>query len=159
VDRVHELLDEAGSFELNGNRDELQEIAHIVHGLSPTEREALLAQLSDEDLRTLQQHMQGTSDVLWRENGLPQWERLDLESSLLSAVSGQGVDRLSSVWPQLQPRPPEGSEYQKPGGPLDDGIRSWRDVNQGGVGDCWALATLAGSCSVTPGARMAGTGR
>ena len=99
VDRVHELLDEAGSFELNGNRDELQEIAHIVHGLSPTEREALLAQLSDEDLRTLQQHMQGTSDVLWRENGLPQWERLDLESSLLSAVSGQGVDRLSSVWP------------------------------------------------------------
>lgn len=144
VEGFHELLDEAGSFELDGNRDELQEIADIIQGMSPTEREAFLAQLSDEDLRTLQQHMQGTSDALWGENGLPHWERLDLESSLLSAVSGQGVDRLSSVWSQLQPTPPEGSEYQKPGGPLDDGERSWQDVNQGGVGDGWALAGLAG---------------
>ena len=40
--------------------------------------------------------MQGTSDVLWRENGLPHWERLDLESSLLSAVSGQGAARAST---------------------------------------------------------------
>ena len=150
VEGFHELLDEAGSFELDGNRDELQEIADIIQGMSPTEREAFLAQLSDEDLRTLQQHMQGTSDALWRENGLPHWERLDLESSLLSAVSGQGVDRLSSVWSQLQPTPPEGSEYQKPGGPLDDGDRSWRDVDQGGVGDCWALATLAGKGTQDP---------
>ena len=59
VEGFHELLDEAGSFELDGNRDKLQEITNIIQCLSPTEREAFLAQLSDEDLRTLQQHTCG----------------------------------------------------------------------------------------------------
>lgn len=86
----------------------------------------------------------GRSDVLWRENGLPRWEGLDLDTALLSEVSRQSVDRLSSVWPQLHPTPPDGSVYTTAGGPLDDGARTWRDVNQGGVGDCWALAALAG---------------
>ncbi len=144
VERFDELLDKAGSFELDGNRDELQQMADVIRGLSPAEREAFLAQLSDEDLRTLRGHLRDTSDVLWSENGLPRWDRLDLETSLLSSVSGESVRRLSGVWPQLSPTPPDGSEYQQPGGPLDDGDRTWRDVNQGGVGDCWALAPLAG---------------
>ncbi len=144
VARFRELLDKAGSFELDGNRNELREIAEIIQGLSPAEREAFLVQLSDEDLRTWRQYQRDTSDILWINNGLPHWDRLDLDTSLLSGVSRDSVDRLSSVWPELQPTPPDGSEYTNPGGPLDDGSRSWDDVNQGGVGDCWALATLAG---------------
>lgn len=144
VQRFHELLGEAGSFEFNGNRDELRQITDVIAGLSPAERDAFLAQLSDEDLKAWRQHLRGTSDMLWNEDGLPHWDRLDLDTSLLSAVSGATVDRLAEAWPQLQPTPPDGSEYTKPGGPLDDGHRSWRDVNQGGVGDCWVLAALAG---------------
>lgn len=150
VQRFHELLGEAGSFEFNGNRDELQQIAEVIAGLSPAERDAFLAQLSDEDLRTWRQYLRGTSDVLWNADGLPRWDRLDLDTSLLSAVSGETVNRLTEAWPQLQPTPPDGSEYAKPGGPPDDGTRNWQDINQGGVGDCWALATLAGQGKNAP---------
>lgn len=119
-------------------------MADLVEGLSPAERDAFLAQLSDEDLRTWREYQQGTADVGWTQSGLPHWDRLDLDSSLLATTSAQSVDRLAGVWPELRPTPPEGSEYQRPGGPFDNGQRSWRDVNQGGIGDCWALAALAG---------------
>lgn len=152
VARFHELLEKAGSFELTGNHDELGEIAQVIDGLSPSEREAFLAQLSDEDLRTWRRYLRDTSDVLWHEDGLPRWARLDLDASLLSSVSGASVDRLTSVWPQLHPKPPDGSEYAKPGGPLDVGGRSWHDINQGKIGDCWALATLAGQGRQDPSA-------
>lgn len=106
VKHFHELLSKTGSFELDGDRDELKRIADLIRGLSPDEREAFLAQLSDEDLKTWLQYQQDTSDILWYENGLPHWEELDLDTSLLSAVSSESVDRLSSVWPQLHPAPP-----------------------------------------------------
>lgn len=144
AERVRELMRRSAEFDLGGNRDELREIAQIIDDLAPAEREAFLAQLSDEELRALRGRLRGMSDVLWHDNGLPPWERLDLDTSLLSGLSPEGVDRLVGVWPDLQPTPPDGTHYERPGGPLDDGDRSWRDVNQGGVGDCWALAVLAG---------------
>ncbi len=138
VKRFHELMSNAGSFDLFGT-NEMQKIAKTVEGLSPAEREAFLAQLSDKELKQWRGYMQGAG---WSD-GLPHWQRLDQDTALLGAVSGESVDRLTGVWPGLQPTPPDGSEYQQPGGPLDDGNKSWKDVNQGGVGDCWALSALA----------------
>lgn len=154
---VRTLLAAAGStgfFEFDGNRDELQRIAATIENLSPSEREALLAQFSDDELVTLRGYLQGNSDSWinpFDANGLGHWARLDLDTALLSTVSADSVTRLTSVWPKLEPTPPDGAEYAEVGGPLDDGAKSWRDVNQGGVGDCWALAVLAGKGRADPG--------
>ena len=158
------LRDAEGDYGWNGNTDDLRDVLHGIQGLSPAEREAFLSSLDDDQLDAFRSAI--TDSGTFRDFGLPHWEQQDLETALLSTVSPASVARLVERW-KLNPALLDGMTWGTPTSPLTRGDETvtdtgelqtgghgnttrhgtspldWTDINQGGVGDCWFLATLA----------------
>lgn len=149
-------------FGINGNRDDLRAVADLILALSPAERAALVASLSDQDLARLGGLLTDTGDAWYNpldHNGLPTWDRVDLSSALLAAVPPDQMSRIRAAMPWIQPGfdttdaaldgqqsqsqvPTSGIHEATHTGPLlTGGVLSGQDLYQGSIGDCWALAS------------------
>jgi hypothetical protein len=136
-------------FGVNGNRDDLQEIAEQLRDLSDAELDALLIRIPAEDLRRL-------NDLMWINDGLPRGQRQSLLSDMMSRVGHTSLSKLTDAFPWVRTSadnsvPFENGEiagWEVPSDPLfaPDGsgqLVSNDDLMQGRFGDCWYLSSLA----------------
>ncbi|PSK97251.1 calpain family cysteine protease [Haloactinopolyspora alba] len=153
-------------FGTNGNRDDLRDIASTLKGLSSAELNWVLNDLSVEDRQRLSELVGNTDDSglnPFDHNGLPHHERLDLGGALLSKATPGQWSMLTQMFPGVHPPFDPGDDNKKgatidgvtwdvpkPPVPLfDDGV-SADDISQGGVGDCWFLASVVGVAGRDP---------
>lgn len=166
VEAIRDLLSkDTGS---NGNRDDIMALMETLEGLSPAELDAVVDELSDDELSELGDMVNDTDDSGWKwwdHNGLERWERLDFYGIFLSQVSPSRLDRIAEAFPGVNPSftstdtyldgensqtgegtsdidwgVPPGQVFQigPDGKPLVDASQ----MNQGSFGDCWFIASV-----------------
>lgn len=93
-------------FGTNGNRDDLERIAAELDGLSGAELDVFMSKASPDDLAFYNELLSDTSDSGWNpfdENGLPEDQRRDTLSLMLSRISPQNVAKFQTAFPDMQP--------------------------------------------------------
>jgi hypothetical protein len=120
-----------------------------VHGLNGGETDALLASLSDQQLEDWDTALHLP---LFGSDLVPEDARLQLADDLFSRLGAEQRARITAQMPTLQP-------------PLDDDHRgdvlgmlpqadidaaTIEDINQGELGDCWFLASIAAEMRADP---------
>src|SRR5699024_12214141 len=152
------LLEEAleqGLFEdAGGNSRDLDALADRLAELTPQERAAFVASLSDEELAALRSVMDEDGEGWFGMGGNTDSSRRALLDELLRDAHPEDVQRLSDAFPQLHPDGRAGGDGAQgthrvdpdgaltPPGEVVPEDASWRDVDQGDYGDCVSLATL-----------------
>ena len=113
----------------------------VLDGLTPAELDAVLAGMDDQQLQRLDTMI--SLGVL----------NADTVASLLGAnVGADQLQRLYDLCPHLEPKlhgDADGISWTYPAAPLGD--PDIGDINQGEVGDCWFLASLAAEIHADPG--------
>jgi hypothetical protein len=152
---VRAALD-SGGWGVRGN--DLDRVRELLSGLSGPEADAVIAAMSDDELRAWADAM-GES---WVKGGWPEDRIRELEAMLGGKVSPDTWRRLARFLPWIDPDPGSGApdsarddqvtrdffdslSYGPYDGPLTtgpgDGFAAG-DVNQGGIGDCWMIAGI-----------------
>ncbi|MFY0406491.1 C2 family cysteine protease [Solicola sp. PLA-1-18] len=159
---LRRLLDE-DDYGVNGNRDDLQRVLEAMRGLGPDGAgiEFVLAQFSDDELRRWHEMNTDEGGFLWNHHGLEHWDNIDLNTVVLTGADQALLDRLSRLWPGINPDvsgvdgdqasdenpSAESPEWGPP--PADRHLFEDSDgnpqtdadgVDQGALGDCWMLA-------------------
>ncbi|MFE0672611.1 C2 family cysteine protease [Streptomyces sp. NPDC058867] len=157
-------------FGANGNRDDLERISGEIDGLSAAELDALIAKASPKDLAFYNQLLTDTDDSNWTpfdKNGLPEDQRRDTFSRMLSRISPENIEKFTKAFPEVQPTITNTGAWEEGGnnqnGQTNNGIHwapptdplflngaSADDVNQRQFGDCWYVASLAGLAQKNP---------
>lgn len=170
-DALQDLKDLGGAdFGANGNRDDLRKVSKTLDGLTAAELDALITKADPADLARYNELVNDTGDswlTPFDENGLPEAERRDTLSLMLSKVGPENLDKLTHAFPGVQPtftnsaayknggnsqndQNNSGIHWQTPTDPLFNGDVSADDVNQHQFGDCWFVASLAGVAQKDP---------
>lgn len=158
VDDLDRSLDPGGWGVLKNDLDRALE---ALEGLTPAEIDAVIAQMSDEDLARWVDQMEDG----WLQGGWSADERRELWELLTSTASKQTLDRFARFTDELEP------EFDKVGtknerknpdhvantgqyGELShelfvDGADP-RDVGQGALGDCWWIASMMAVAQADP---------
>ncbi|MEO6997198.1 MAG: C2 family cysteine protease [Terracoccus sp.] len=164
---VDDVLDGPGFWDLDGNRDDLLTAKQRIAALTPAEAEALVQQLSADNLAKLATIMCDQSDVLWVDNGLDPFDRSDVTSGLLSKLTPESAAKLQTAMPWSQPgfattdaalsgqqsqvgEQQDGMHYGLPPGQLGTETLNAQDMNQGSFGDCWAIASMTATAQADP---------
>ncbi|ESQ04731.1 MULTISPECIES: C2 family cysteine protease [Streptomyces] len=157
-------------FGTNGNRDDLERIAAELDGLTAAELDVFFSKSSPEELAFYNELLTDTGDSGWNpfdRNGLPEAERRETLSLMLSRISPQNVARFQTAFPGMQPTFTNTGAYEEGGnnqnGQTNNGIHwapptdplfrdgvSADDVSQNQFGDCWYVASLAGLSQQNP---------
>ncbi len=166
-DAVKDVLDGPGFWSMDGNRDDLETMKSRIDELTPAEAEALVRQLSLEDLAELGRIMKDEGGFLWVSDGLDPFDRSEVTSGLLSKVTPESAAKLQAAMPWSQPgfdttdvaldgRQSQDGEHRSdlhyglPQGELGTDDLSAQDVNQGSFSDCWAIASLTATTQADP---------
>lgn len=121
-----------------------------VHGLNAGETDALVASLDDAQLKSWDDALQAR---ILGMNLVPEGARLQLADDLFSRLGEEQRARISATMPTLQP-PLDDDHRGHPLGmlpPADIDAATLEDINQGELGDCWFLASIAAEMRVDPG--------
>jgi hypothetical protein len=155
---------------INGNRDDLRDIAGQLKGLTSAELDMFLNAAPPEQLAGLKSQMENTegSGFPWYgDNGLPIGERVDFASSLLAKAAPHNQGKLQTAFPWLQPgfdstdvyldkfnaqtgKTTNGMHYGLPSDPLFTNKPLGQDISQGQLGDCWYIASLTATAQRDP---------
>jgi len=120
-----------------------------VHGLNAGETDALVGSLSDDQLKAWDDALHG--QVLGMPI-VPEAARLQLANDLFSRLGEEQRIRITASMPTLQP-PLDDDHRGHPLGmlpPADIDGAKLEDINQGELGDCWFLASIAAEMRVDP---------
>lgn len=164
---IDAVLDGPGFWDLNGNHDDLDTAAARLAELTPAEADALLRQLSPEQLAAFAARMQDEGGLLWVENGYGSFDRAAVTSNLLAQVSPEMAAKLQAAMPWSQPgfdttdvalagsQSQDGDQrselhYGQPTGTLGVDTLSAQDINQGSFSDCWAIAAMTATAQADP---------
>ncbi len=133
----------------------MRDIAAVLAGLNAGETDAVIKQLSDDELRKWNVAIT-LGEVASPFNGLNNAERMQMASFLAARLGSDSLSRLAHLVPSLEPAfnvdgSHDGVHYGAVTGDLfTDGVNA-RDISQGGVGDCWFLAGLLTVADKNPG--------
>lgn len=144
-------IDDSGGFLWSDPAQGSEEVLQRLKSLSPAELDAFLLSLTPAQLAKLNSQL-GEGSSWWgagsADNGLKtRWTNL-----LLTTASPQALARIQQGVPNLQPGLADGGEDAKnvkyghiADMPLfgPDGPDIKNDLNQGGLGDCWVLSSVA----------------
>lgn len=148
-DAIDDLLDGGFPGVTSGDLDDLTD---LLLGLDPDERNAVIAGMSDEQLA---QWLREFTDSGW----FPPWanlsdqQRRDALNELLPGLSEENIDRIFEASEDLRPEPDDPDFTY---GPIEgaelyvDGVDPL-DIDQGSLGDCHLLASLAAIAAQDPG--------
>jgi Flp pilus assembly pilin Flp len=138
---------------------DLNTITDVLGGLDPAERNAVLERMTDEQIERWLREV-SNSGLLppWR--GLGEDERRELFNRLFPGLSAENVDRLLRATDELRPPYDDIPDFEDddvaygtiPGASLyRDGV-SVDDIDQGQLGDCHLLSSLAAIAAQDPSA-------
>lgn len=150
-------------FGVNGDQDDLIEVANRLGGLNSAELDALFTKASPADLALYNKLITDTGDSGWNpfdSNGLPADVRRDTLSSMLGRIGPENLAKFTDAFPGVNPsftdtqayknggNPQNGQNnsgitWRAPTDPLFNGDVSADDINQRQFGDCWYVASLA----------------
>jgi hypothetical protein len=173
--KVNQLLDAmkglgTKDFGMNGNRDDVRDVAKRLENLSPAELDLFLSKVSDADLKRYGALISNTDDSwlnFFDHNGLPEGERRDHLSRILESAGPVYWAKLAADLPGVQPGfdstdvfldgynsqsgiSTTGLRYGMPNVPLFvDGVQA-SEVAQGTLGDCWYIASLKATAAADP---------
>lgn len=166
-DELDGLLDEAlqdGSLQdINGNSQDLDALTDRLTELTPEERAAWVASLSDAELASLQKAMAADGEGWFGMGGNTDQSRRALLDELLRDAHPDDVERISEAFPSLHPDGRAGGDGAQgtytvdpdgtltPPGEVVPEDASWQDVDQGDYGDCVSMATLGMVMEDDPG--------
>ncbi|MFI6091363.1 C2 family cysteine protease [Streptomyces sp. NPDC051218] len=157
-------------FGANGNRDDLEKLSGQFDGLTAAELDVFVTKASPQDLSHYNKLINDTDDSFWTpfdKNGLPEDQRRDSLSKMLSKVGPGNIAKFAKAFPGIQPtftntdayeqggnsqngQTNNGIHWQAPPDPLfKDGVSS-DDVSQNQFGDCWYVASLTGLAQKDP---------
>lgn len=151
---LEEALEESVLTDPGGNSRDLDALADRLAELTPEERAAFVASLSDGELRALQSVMADAGEGWWGMGGNTDPSRRALLDELLRDAHPEDVQRLSEAFPQLHPDGRAGGDGAQgtydvdpdgmttPPGEVVPEDASWKNIDQGDYGDCVSLATL-----------------
>ena len=149
--------------DLNGNSADLDALAERLSELTPEERAAWVASLSDDELASLQKSMAEDGEGWFGAGGNTDRSRRALLDEILRDAHPDDVERISEAFPSLHPDGRGGGDAAQgtydvnpdgtisPTGEVVPEDASWRDVDQGSYGDCVSLATLGMMMKNDPG--------
>jgi calpain family cysteine protease len=155
---------------INGNRDDLRDVAGQLKGLTSAELDMFLNAAPPEQLAGLKSQMENTKGggfPWYGENGLPIGERLDFASSLLAKAAPPNQVKLQTAFPWLQPgfettdayldnynsqtgKTTNGMHYGLPSDPLFTSKPLGEDISQGQFADCWYIASVTATAQRDP---------
>jgi hypothetical protein len=155
---------------INGNRDDLRDVAGKLKGLTSAELDMFLNAAPPEQLTGLKNQMENTKGggfPFFGDNGLPVGERVDFAGVLLSKAALPNQGKLQTAFPWLQPgfestdvyldqynaqtgKTTNGMHYGLPSDPLFTDKPLGEDVSQGQLGDCWYIASLTATAQRDP---------
>lgn len=136
-----------GSLVNDVDGQEAREILADWRQLTPTELDAVINSLPDDQLKKLN-GMLGAGIPGLTAGGADRATRLAFANMIFSEVGAKAIDKTDKDVPVLQPDSSadgvSGLRYQKVPGPLfpKDGVNAENDISQGEDGDCWFLAGL-----------------
>ncbi|MET7901660.1 C2 family cysteine protease [Streptomyces sp. NPDC005355] len=157
-------------FGVNGNRDDLTKVSKSLDGLTAAELDTVITKADPQDLARFNKLANNTDDSGWSPfdaNGLPEAERRDSFSLMLSKIGPENMDKFMKAFPGVQPtftntdayeehgnsqngQTNSGIHWQKPSDPLFNGDVSADEINQRQFGDCWYVASLAAVTQKNP---------
>lgn len=163
MDRVKEVIHDDINGGWNGvGHGDLGEIRETLEGLNDAEFDAVMADLSDEELRKWIKEM-GQEPTWLPAGGWDQKTRQEMWSKILKGASRETIDRMSKFTDDIQPRFDDvdgdfanpgrqkiDGEYRDVSLPIFEDGPSMEDVNQGALGDCWYLASLMAVARANP---------
>ncbi|MEV7524659.1 C2 family cysteine protease [Streptomyces sp. NPDC091371] len=162
-------------FGTNGNRDDLEKVKSMLEGMTSAELDAFFDRVPPADLKRYNDLMNDTGDSGWKwwdENGLPEGDRRDHLSLILSKLGPAHWAKAQAAFPGMQPgfdttdafldgknsqsgAQAKGMHWGVPTDPLfapgSDGKEiTAADINQGRFADCWYIASLTSTAQVNP---------
>ncbi|MGN8246995.1 C2 family cysteine protease [Cellulomonas soli] len=164
-ERVADALDDlrdalqGGWFGVRGG--DLRDAMTAVQNLSGPELDALVAQMSDDELRAWVDEL----DDGWWGGGWDRGERRELWELFASSADKVTLDRLATFTDELQPSfsgvggdgarddpssPANVAEYGELDHELFVGTASATDVSQGYIGDCWYMMSMMAVAQADP---------
>lgn len=160
---LEEALEDGGLQDIRGNSRDLDALAERLEGLTPAERAAFVAGLSDEELDALRSAMDAEGEGWFGIDGNTDESRRALLDELLRDAHPDDVERLSDTFDSLHPDGRGGGDGTQgdfdvepdgtvtPPGEVVPEDASWRDVDQGRYGDCVSMATIGMMMQQDPG--------
>jgi hypothetical protein len=165
-DAINEAMEslqdlEGQNFGFNGNRDELTAVKEQLDGLTSAELDILFTQTPTDDLRRYHDLVTDTSgsSILtpWRANGLADADRRQHLGDMMSRLSEGNLDKMLDAFPSVEPTLVDENDvdFGPPTEPMfapdgDGQMVSADDIDQGSLGDCWFMASLAGMAQSNP---------